>query len=58
VGIPVVNRAVEFITETPLQLKEIPTKAGFTSAAYMSTVFQTVLGRSPSSYRSQVSALA
>ena len=46
------NRAVELLTATQLELKVIARKAGFTSTSYMGSVFRQKLGRTPGSYRS------
>jgi LacI family transcriptional regulator len=45
------NRAIELLCETPLELKVIAQKAGFVSQSYMSSVFRQRLGRTPGSYR-------
>jgi LacI family transcriptional regulator len=46
-----VNRAVELLSATELELKEIAQKAGFGSPSYMGAVFREKLGRTPGSYR-------
>jgi LacI family transcriptional regulator len=45
------NRAVQLLCETGLELKVIAQKAGFLSTSYMSAVFRDKLGRTPGSYR-------
>lgn len=45
------NRAVQLLCETKLELKEIALKAGFGSSSYMTAVFRDKLGRTPGSYR-------
>ena len=45
------NRAVQLLCETGLELKVIAQKAGFVSTSYMSAVFRDKLGRTPGSYR-------
>jgi LacI family transcriptional regulator len=46
-----INRAIELITETSLELKVIAQKAGFGTQSYMNAVFQEKLGKTPGSYR-------
>lgn len=46
-----VNRAVELLSATSLELKAIAQKAGFGSPSYMGAVFREKLGRTPGSYR-------
>ena len=46
-----VNRAVELLSATELELKVIAQKAGFGSPSYMGAVFREKLGRTPGSYR-------
>ena len=46
------NRAVELISQTQLELKAVADKAGFLSQSYMTAVFREKLGRTPGSYRS------
>ena len=46
-----INRAIELLTETALELKAIAYKAGFGSQAYMNAVFQEKLGRTPGDFR-------
>jgi LacI family transcriptional regulator len=45
------NRAIELLTCTPLELKAIAQKAGFGSQAYMTAVFRDKLDCTPGSYR-------
>jgi transcriptional regulator GlxA family with amidase domain len=45
------NRAVQLLCETGLELKGVALKAGFGSTSYMSAVFREKLGRTPGSYR-------
>jgi LacI family transcriptional regulator len=45
------NRAVELLSATDLELKAIAYKAGFGSPSYMGAVFREKLGRTPGSYR-------
>lgn len=45
------NRAVELLSATQLELKAIALKAGFGSPSYMGAVFREKLGRTPGSYR-------
>lgn len=45
------NRAVQLLSETGLELKVVAQKAGFISTSYMSAVFREKLGRTPGSYR-------
>jgi LacI family transcriptional regulator len=45
------NRAVQLLCETGLELKGVAIKAGFGSTSYMSAVFREKLGRTPGSYR-------
>lgn len=45
------NRAVELLRETGLELKAVAQKAGFGSTSYMHDVFRQKLGRTPSTYR-------
>lgn len=47
-----VNRAIELLNDTTLEIKSIAVKAGFHSQAYMSSVFRERLGKTPGSYRS------
>ncbi|MFT3787578.1 MAG: DNA-binding transcriptional regulator [Tepidisphaeraceae bacterium] len=46
-----INHAVRLLSETHLPLKAIAQRCGFSSQAYMSTVFSAKLRRTPSSYR-------
>jgi LacI family transcriptional regulator len=46
-----VNRAIELLSATELELKVIAQKAGFGSRSYMGAVFREQLGRTPGSYR-------
>jgi LacI family transcriptional regulator len=48
------NRAVELLSATQLELKVIAQKAGFGSPSYMGAVFREKLGRTPGSYRAAV----
>jgi LacI family transcriptional regulator len=50
------NRAVELLAETKLELKQVARKAGFVSTSYMSAVFRERLGRTPGSYRAATRA--
>jgi len=45
------NRAVQLLSETQLELKVVAHKAGFGSIAYMTAVFQKRLQSTPGSYR-------
>jgi LacI family transcriptional regulator len=45
------NRAVELLSATQLELKAIARKAGFGSPSYMGAVFREKLGCTPGSYR-------
>ena len=45
------NRAIELLSATQLELKVIAHKAGFGSPSYMGAVFRDKLGRTPGSYR-------
>jgi LacI family transcriptional regulator len=45
------NRAIELLCATDLEMKAIAPRAGFKDASYMGAVFRTKLGRSPGSYR-------
>lgn len=45
------NRAIELLTHTELEMKQIAHKAGFGSQSYMNAVFQMKLGKTPGSYR-------
>src|SRR5205085_9402048 len=46
-----INRAIELLTETALELKVIAQKAGFGTQSYMSAVFQAKVGKTPGSFR-------
>ncbi len=48
------NRAIELLSDTTLEIKAIAGKVGFHSQAYMNSVFRERLGRTPGSYRSQL----
>jgi LacI family transcriptional regulator len=48
-----INRAIELLTDTELELKVIARRAGFGTQSYMSAVFQQKLGKTPGSYRKQ-----
>lgn len=48
------NRAIEMLGGTDLELKTIAPRAGFKDASYMGAVFRARLGRSPGSYRKGV----
>lgn len=48
------NRAVELLTETNLELKVIAQRAGFGTQSYMNAVFQEKLARTPGSFRRAV----
>jgi LacI family transcriptional regulator len=50
------NRAIELLNDTTLEIKAIAVKAGLRSQAYMSAVFRKRLGRTPGSYRSHLRA--
>lgn len=45
------NRAVELLSETNLELKVIAQQAGFGTQSYMNAVFKQKLGRTPGSFR-------
>jgi LacI family transcriptional regulator len=47
------NRAVQLLSETQLELKVVAHRSGFGSTAYMTAVFQKKLGMTPGSYRSK-----
>jgi len=49
------NRAIELLCETELELKAIAHKAGFGSASYMGAVFRQKLAATPGSYRARFS---
>jgi LacI family transcriptional regulator len=46
-----INRAIELLTDTALELKEIAYRAGFGTQAYMNAVFQAKVGKTPGSFR-------
>ena len=46
-----INKAIELLTETSLELKVVAQKAGFGSQSYMNAVFQQKVGKTPGSYR-------
>ena len=46
-----INRAVELLTETALELKVVAQKAGFGTQSYMNAVFQAKVGKTPGSFR-------
>lgn len=50
------NRAIELLNDTTLEIKAIAKKSGFKSQAYMTTVFRDRLGRTPGSFRSYLPA--
>jgi len=45
------NKAIELLTETELELKVIAQKSGFGTQSYMNAVFQAKLGKTPGSFR-------
>jgi LacI family transcriptional regulator len=45
------NRAIELLSSTPLELKVIADRCGFGSQSYMTAVFRAKLGVTPGSYR-------
>jgi LacI family transcriptional regulator len=48
-----INKAIELLTQTELEIKVIAHKAGFGSQSYMNAVFQSKVGKTPGSYRRQ-----
>lgn len=46
-----INRAIELLTETALELKVVAQRAGFGTQSYMSAVFQAKVGKTPGSFR-------
>ncbi len=46
-----VNHVLKLLTETKLPLKSIATRSGFSSQAYMSSIFRAKTGRTPGSFR-------
>jgi LacI family transcriptional regulator len=51
-----INRAIELLTETELELKMVAKRAGFGSQSYMNAVFKTRMGKTPGSFRRIVPA--
>ena len=50
------NRAIELLSQTTLELKAIALKTGFGTPSYMGAVFRQKLGRTPGSYRDKALA--
>lgn len=46
-----INRAIELLTQTELEMKVIARKAGFGTQSYMNAVFQAKMHKTPGSYR-------
>ena len=46
-----INRAIELLTETELELKVVAQRAGFGTQSYMNAVFQEKVGKTPGSFR-------
>jgi LacI family transcriptional regulator len=46
-----INRAIELLTETEVELKVVAQRAGFGSQSYMNAVFQSKVGKTPGSFR-------
>src|SRR5437764_2898615 len=46
-----INRAIELLTETELELKVVAQRAGFGAQSYMNAVFQSKVGKTPGSFR-------
>ena len=46
-----INRAIELLTETEVELKAVAVRAGFGSQSYMNAVFQAKVGKTPGSFR-------
>jgi LacI family transcriptional regulator len=46
-----INRAIELLTETEVELKVVAQRAGFGSQSYMNAVFQAKVGKTPGSFR-------
>ena len=46
-----INKAVELLTETALELKVVAQRAGFGTQSYMNAVFQSKVGKTPGSFR-------
>lgn len=51
------NRAVELLSGTSLELKVIAQRAGFGTQAYMNAVFRAKMGKTPGSFRHQIKPL-
>jgi LacI family transcriptional regulator len=51
-----INRAIELLTETELELKMVAKRAGFGSQSYMNAVFKSRIGKTPGSFRRIVPA--
>jgi LacI family transcriptional regulator len=49
-----INRGIELLTETALELKVVAQRAGFGTQSYMNAVFQEKVGRTPGSFRRAV----
>jgi len=49
-----INRAIELLTETSLELKVVAHRAGFGTQSYMNAVFQGKVGKTPGSFRRAV----
>ena len=49
-----INRAIELLTETSLELKVVAQRAGFGTQSYMTAVFQAKVGKTPGSFRRTV----
>jgi LacI family transcriptional regulator len=46
-----INKAIELLTDTALELKVIAQRAGFGTQSYMNAVFQQKVGKTPGSFR-------
>ncbi|MGB7158374.1 MAG: DNA-binding transcriptional regulator [Tepidisphaeraceae bacterium] len=46
-----INRAIELLTETAVELKVVAMRAGFGTQSYMNAVFQAKVGKTPGSFR-------
>ncbi|HMO26652.1 MAG TPA: DNA-binding transcriptional regulator [Tepidisphaeraceae bacterium] len=46
-----INKAIELLTDTNLELKVVAARAGFGTQAYMNAVFQAKLNKTPGSFR-------
>lgn len=46
-----INRAIELLTETEVELKVVALRAGFGTQSYMNAVFQEKVGKTPGSFR-------